>query len=1507
MSLLEAFYATLKHAPNALPFDLKPAVKAKYEHRPDALESFISDMIGGGQFRVGDARLERIQILINLETTLSEPAILTQLKHAIPELDHADQQDFKAPANLGSLKLYDGFDEAKYEKVLGFRGHRVVSPLVHYVLVGRKYGIPRSPAALKVAQQGLFAAGLAPRHVLNQFDEAYYRTCYDIDPEIDAFAHYHLVGRYIGHRPQIDFCPITASIEYFDSPVTRADSFTVFADSGSTVVKPMVLTDAVRAYADFFHSSLGMELGEAVQSDYELLPRAALGIEPGETAKLERASHVACDEFLFSVTAAGLLRIENNQPKKREHALLKVEFSAENQQVSLSVPVPQSVDEVELPRLPGDIEIVVKGDRDKVLYKGVASLLDHVDVECKLTHLNDKEIAIAAVVRDRHGVFDWTHLTIKNQGRDIGAAYPISYAAKVQYFQSRIVSAEPLTEANISVFVEDTDCMIPTSIVRVREKMSESGAVVSRRAVLNIPELSTENAPEDIMFFVDEQNDRYVRGWAKGKDDAPVLTKLSADGEVIGTAITHKLRRDVQSRHGGSGYVGFDYDLPLNLLDGRYVELRVGEASWPDAALLEPRTIRQKPMFSLKAEIGSVVNFLHALDVVPERVGDEGLSVVVVNLDGGSLLRKMLDSIKGIEVVVPFEIIVIDHGSQDDTEKVLEEASEYFPVRYINRGENFSFSNSNNFGAECAKYQNLLFLNNDVVLTEDIFSRCVNVLGSPEVGVLGFQLRDYNFGAGVEDIIQHLGVFIDWAGSDYCPFEARMVPAVRGIENGVYAVPAVTGAALAIRREVFEEVGGFDNRFFYGYEDIDLCLRVTSNTSLQCYVDNTVSLLHMRGFTRTTSAVHRVGGSINVNKMLFDRLHARRIAHARRWPEADLAEKQQGRLSKIAFVVSEIADNTAAGDYYTALELARELNKLGKYDILFMDRRELAEEPKYNLRSLDYIIVMIDGVNVGAFEQLSPHAKLIAWARNWVDRWASHPWAQCYDMWLASSSKAVEYLKERFSAPVRLFPIATNYEAFSNAEPREDFRCDVCFTGSYFGAPRKIMKSLRPEKIKGKTKVFGHGWDAAGFFSSVLAGSVSYNQMPSVYASSKVLVDDANHVTNRWGSVNSRVFDAIAGGALPITNGSIGVSELFGDLCPSYQTSFELTDMINGYLKDEDSRVGAVQALQKIVVSEHTYAKRAAKLDEIFSARKEFKLRVAIKIAAPNDKVCHTWGDYHFACSLARQLEKLGVIARVDCLDKWYAPTTIKDDVNIVLRGLERFKPAKYALNIMWLISHPDKITDQEIREFDHVFSASSVIVDRHAGDGNISYLPQCTDPDIFNMEGEAATLDTDLLFVGNSRGVYRDAVRYALDYSYRLTIYGGGWEQFIGKSRVTSTYVDNKALGALYRSGAIILNDHWESMRKYGIISNRCFDVAACGGRLVSDSVADMTELFGPGIACFTDAGSFQLSVERMRQAQFDPDEVKAVSARVIQEHSFEARAQVIFSKIEAMFNEFC
>jgi len=417
--------------------------------------------------------------------------------------------------------------------------------------------------------------------------------------------------------------------------------------------------------------------------------------------------------------------------------------------------------------------------------------------------------------------------------------------------------------------------------------------------------------------------------------------------------------------------------------------------------------------------------------------------------------------------------------------------------------------------------------------------------------------------------------------------------------------------------------------------------------------------------------------------------------------------------------------------------------------------------------------------------------------------------------------------------------------------------------------------------------------------------------MPDIYASTRIVIDDANSATKQWGSVNSRVYDAIAAGALVLTNGAQGAKEVFGDAMPVYQTKAELAELLRLYLENEVARSAKVAELQAILQVGHEYKHRAQQVAGILQAATAQQMRFAIKIGAPRDSVKEEWGDYHFAIALRRALTRMGHSVRIDCIDRWQGDHCTGDDVVIVLRGLTEFKPRPDQITLMWNISHPDKVSVAEYNGYDHVFVASQKHVEKIAPDLDVpvSCLLQCTDPQVFGAETHTGKISLDpdkLLFVGNSRNIFRQIVQDSVALGLPLDVYGSRWEQFISPDILKGTYLPNQDLAGYYAEARAVLNDHWEDMRDRGFISNRLFDSGAAGAYVITDEVEGMADIFGDSISMVRNAKELATAAAL---PQTDPDRVAEMRRKlreiVLQEHSFDTRAQQILEVVERRFGE--
>jgi GT2 family glycosyltransferase len=287
--------------------------------------------------------------------------------------------------------------------------------------------------------------------------------------------------------------------------------------------------------------------------------------------------------------------------------------------------------------------------------------------------------------------------------------------------------------------------------------------------------------------------------------------------------------------------------------------------------------------------------------------------------------------------------------------------------------------------------------------------------------------------------------------------------------------------------------------------------------------------------------------------------------------------------------------------------------------------------------------------------------------------------------------------------------------------------------------------------------------------------------------------------------------------------------------------------------------------------------------------------RWAIKIAAPPDPEGRSWGDRYFAQALKQALEHLGQVVAVDARPAHYRASGYLDDVVLALRGLARVHRLDGRINLLWVISHPDLVEDDELTAFDEVFAASRPWSARKSEELGISVEPllQCTDPTRFHPDVTPTGAGEPLLFVANSRRIFRPIVRDAIDEGFAPSIYGADWGEFVDPHLIRDTHLSNDELPAAYRSAGVVLNDHWDDMRREGFISNRLFDATAVGARVVSDDVPGLEEIFDGLVRTYRSPDELR-TLLGSPPAEVFPAEAgrRELAESICREHSFTARA---------------
>lgn len=289
-------------------------------------------------------------------------------------------------------------------------------------------------------------------------------------------------------------------------------------------------------------------------------------------------------------------------------------------------------------------------------------------------------------------------------------------------------------------------------------------------------------------------------------------------------------------------------------------------------------------------------------------------------------------------------------------------------------------------------------------------------------------------------------------------------------------------------------------------------------------------------------------------------------------------------------------------------------------------------------------------------------------------------------------------------------------------------------------------------------------------------------------------------------------------------------------------------------------------------------------------------LEFGIAISAPRSRK-EVWGDYHYAVSLRHSLERHGMAAKIYFHNEKIDPRT---DAVISLLGLTKPNVPKAAVSIAWVISHPQIFLEAHEDEFDHVFVASdsfALFLTEVMGWSNVDVLHQCSDPSYF-YPPTTESQRGGVLFVGNSRQASRPLVEFSAAQVSDIEIYGEGWEQRIPDHVWKGTSLSYRDLPQKYRQASVVINDHWPSMRDFGIISNRVWDALATATPVLNDAHPAAERVFGPEVTSinpneFAESGIMQV-VECLEDV---PEEV---ASWVMRENSFDTRAAAILRKVQ-------
>jgi len=359
--------------------------------------------------------------------------------------------------------------------------------------------------------------------------------------------------------------------------------------------------------------------------------------------------------------------------------------------------------------------------------------------------------------------------------------------------------------------------------------------------------------------------------------------------------IDHMLvaRTDVLKQIGGptaSLQFAQRYDLILRLVDAATKIVHIPEALylWRRSAQQLPPGEAAKAMDESRAALerhlsrrgvdGSVCDgpVFNIFELQYPLEDGQKVAIIIPTKNCGELVRQCIESIARTVKHVPYEIVVIDHASDNpESLSYFEQLSKIHTVlRYAGP---FNFSAINNWAISQLDahadggYSHYLFCNNDIeAIHSGWLEKMVGLGQMHDVGIVGAKLlypdrktiQHAGVCVGMYGIAEHYGKFTDAAAAD-----GSRAPGYHGALVANHEMSAVTAACALMRRDVFEKVGGYDESLAVGFGDVDLCLRVR-DTGYRILFCAQAELVHHESYTRGKSTVdpHPVDSAAFVKK-----------------------------------------------------------------------------------------------------------------------------------------------------------------------------------------------------------------------------------------------------------------------------------------------------------------------------------------------------------------------------------------------------------------------------------------------------------------------------------------------------------------------------------------------------------------------------------------------------------------------------------------------------------------
>ncbi|NCC84956.1 MAG: glycosyltransferase [Clostridia bacterium] len=529
------------------------------------------------------------------------------------------------------------------------------------------------------------------------------------------------------------------------------------------------------------------------------------------------------------------------------------------------------------------------------------------------------------------------------------------------------------------------------------------------------------NAPSKLTGVVNSVSENRIRGWAFDlhRPLEPVQLVLKIDGKphlyFRPNMRCPEIARYIKIPEDKLGIVGFELPVPEEMYDGKEHQLDI-------AFVKTGLNLRGSAQNVCIPQVWEELNphcFFPQKKRPVKRPARPVVSVVVLNRDGEQLLNALLSSWVDHNSLSNIEFIVVDHDSIDNSLNVLNKWARKIPIHVIALDTNDSFSQSCNRGTAEAKGRYVLYLNNDIVWVYDALPEMLRSLEEhQEIGAVGLKLlRSANDDPNNRQAqVQHLGVRFKLSGTAYWPYE--VTPCQHESEYAPQLTPAVTAAAMLCRRKDILAIGGFDPAYFYGFEDVELCLRLQSRSKKRVICRNDLVALHRHGHTRLSGRALDTYKRVTNNEDVLQAQVGSWLKHAY-WKDI-LTGKRSLAGERLTFGL--ICDNQDTPGDLTILE--RKVQRHAKHLFQAYPHAKVVmlrpSQGWYTIRQIHVLLVGHLDYDIRLLSEQRSDLVIIACVFDRPQVWTTRAWWNLFDFYLAANHGLSDRLRHKTSGNIHI-------------------------------------------------------------------------------------------------------------------------------------------------------------------------------------------------------------------------------------------------------------------------------------------------------------------------------------------------------------------------------------------------------------------------------------------------------------------------------------------------------